>query len=192
MSWREVLGLSNSEPYPQYPHNPQNPAAQDNFADIADSAEQDSKVLEVLSAASQGLPITLREIRDALAQEDIEDWRNGEIDIDTLAAFTRSLVQRREMDQGIVPDDYTERATCKQCGPVWLWFAGEVLGCPWCWNRRAGRPIPRPRPVRCADCMHFERTDHPNLGHCAKEEPESITGLWSTDPRSCSRWQPRN
>jgi len=123
-----------------------------------------------------------------LAPEDIEDWRKGDISYDTLAAFTRSLVQRREMEKGKVPLHYTERATCKQCGPVWLWFSGTVLGCPWCWNRTAGRPIPRPQSVNCGECSHFERTDHPHLGHCAKGEPEAIAGLWDTDRRWCESY----
>jgi hypothetical protein len=85
-----------------------------------------------------------RLLEGALAPDDIEDWHKGDISTETLAAFARSLVQRREMEQGNVPANYTERATCKHCGPIWLWFAGDVLGCPWCWNRAAGRPIPRP------------------------------------------------
>lgn len=99
---------------------------------------------EALSTACVGLSISPAELYDALAPEDIEEWRKGDISGDTLAAFARSLVQRREMDRGQVPAHYTERATCRHCGPVWLWFAGEVEGCPWCWNRAGDHPIPRP------------------------------------------------
>jgi hypothetical protein len=62
-----------------------------------------------------------------------------------MRAIVDSLVQRHEMDSGQVPEHYTEVAHCKGCGPVWLWFAGDVLGCPWCWNRANGHPIPRPK-----------------------------------------------
>jgi len=152
-------------------------------------------LLEALADACKGLDITPAEVKEALAAEDIEDWRNGAISADTLAAFARSLAQRREMDRGKRPDHYTERATCKHCGPIWLWFSGEVLGCPWCWNRVADRPIPRPCSVRCGDCTHFERIQsphaHPHLGHCAKNEPEAIAGLWDTDRRYCERFLPR-
>ncbi len=132
MSWREVLGAVNltDTPYAQNPHNTHNSPEPGNSADIADSAESDSRLLETLATATYGLPITPTEVRDALAPEDIEDWRKGDISTETLAAFARSLVQRHEMEQGVVPAHYTERATCKHCGPVWLWFAGEVLGCP--------------------------------------------------------------
>ena len=41
------------------------------------------------------------------------------------------------------------------------------------------------RVTRCCDCAHFERTDHPNLGHCARGQPEAPAGLWDTDRRYC-------
>ncbi|GAB5452309.1 MAG: hypothetical protein Hals2KO_26370 [Halioglobus sp.] len=197
MSWRETLGVTTS-PQIHCTHNPQNTqksTERGKCADIANSAYRDSeqensKLLEALADACKGLDITPAEVKLALAPEDIDDWRNDAISADTLAAFARSLVQRREMDQGKRPDHYTERATCEHCGPIWLWFCGEVRGCPWCWNRAAGRPIPRPCSVHCGDCIHFERTQHMHLGHCAKSEPEAIGGLWDTDKRYCERFLP--
>jgi hypothetical protein len=197
MSWRETLGVAPSAET-SYAHNPQNtqiPGELPNCADIADSAyrdseEEGSKLLEALGDACGELDITPTEVKEALAPEDIEAWRTGGISIDTLKAFARSLVQRREMEQGKRPTHYTQRATCKHCGPIWLWFSGEVLGCPWCWNRAADKPIPRPCSVQCGNCIHFERIDHPHLGHCAKGEPEAPAGLWDTDRRSCARWLP--
>ena len=213
MSWRETLGVTPSAESP-YTHNSQytqkptetgspppagrgiHPVPGDNCADIADSAYRDSeqetsKLLEALADACKGIDITPAEVKEALAAEDIEDWRNDVISADTLTAFARTLMQRRVMDQGKRPDHYTKQATCKHCGPIWLWFTGEVLGCPWCWNRAADKPIPRPCSVHCGDCIHFERIDHPHLGHCAKNEPEDIAGLWDTDRRYCERFLPR-
>jgi hypothetical protein len=198
MSWRDTLGVNPSTRTP-HTHNSQNtqkPTEAGNCADIADSAYRDSeqessKLLETLADACKGLDITPAEVKEALAPEDIDDWREGTISTDTLAAFARSLVQRQKMDQGERPEYYTEQATCKHCGPIWLWFSGEVLGCPWCWNRAAGKPIPRPYPVRCGDCVHFNRIDHPHLGHCVKGEPEGIAGLWDTDRRYCERFLPK-
>jgi len=43
-------------------------------------------------------------------------------------------------------------------------------------------------PKTCGDCIHFERIDHPNLGHCAKGEPEAIAGLWDSDRRFCDQF----
>ena len=40
--------------------------------------------------------------------------------------------------------------------------------------------VPEPdtfnHPNTCGDCTHFERIDHPHLGHCVKGEPEAIAG----------------
>jgi hypothetical protein len=197
MSWRETLGVIplTQSPYTHNSHNAQKTPESSICADTADcgcrdSEEDGSKLLEALADACGELDITPTEVKDALAPEDIEAWRKGGISIDTLKAFARSLVQRREMDEGRRPGHYTENATCKHCGPIWLWFSGEVLGCPWCWNRVADKPIPRPCSVQCGDCIHFERVDHPHLGHCAKGEPEAPAGLWDTDRRSCARWLP--
>ena len=198
MSWRKTLGIAEhpGKLHTQNPQNTQKTAEPSHSADIADSAgtnaeDVDSRLLEVLTDACYGLPITPIEVRDAMAWEDIEDWRNAIITCETLAGFARLLVQRQEMDQGKRPHHYTEQAICQRCGPIWLWFAGEVLWCPWCWNRVADRPIPRPNEVPCGDCFHFERINHPHLGHCAKDEPEGIAGLWDTDLRLCSRFLPK-
>lgn len=198
MSWRQTLGIAEpAKPtYAQNPHNAQKATKPHHSADIADSAlrnaeDTDSRLLEALAHACRALPLSAMEIRDKLTPEDIEDWRNGEITGRTLAAFARALVQRREMDRGNRPTHYTERASCAQCGPIWLWFAGEVLACPWCLNRVADHPIPRPDAVHCCHCIHFGRIDHPHLGHCAKGQPEAVAGLWDTDERHCKRYLPR-
>lgn len=39
--------------------------------------------------------------------------------------------------------------------------------------------------ITCGDCYHFDRIEHPNLGHCAIGEPEAIAGLWDTGRRYC-------
>lgn len=189
MSWRDLLGVTNftHESLTQSTHNTQKPPEPGN---CAYSAGGDSKLFEDLADACRGLPIAPSNLRAVLSPEDIEDWRKGNVSAETLAAFARMLVQRREREAGRVPEGWSERAVCARCGPVWLWFAGEVLGCPWCWNRAAGRPIPRPHAVRCGDCQHFERIDHPNLGHCVQGEPEALAGLWDTARRGCVRWLP--
>ncbi|MFY9178644.1 MAG: hypothetical protein WAO12_02560 [Venatoribacter sp.] len=46
-------------------------------------------------------------------------------------------------------------------------------------------PPPTPRPSKCAECVFFHRIDHPHLGHCLKNEPEPVAGLWDVDKRHC-------
>lgn len=148
MSWRDILG--GDVPQTHNSHNTQNPSQKVNSADIANCAEQESKLLEDLATICQDLIITPKAVKEALAPEDVEAWRNGEVTAEALTAFAHALAQRREMDQGKCPVNYTHPATCKHCGPIWLWFSGEVLGCPWCWNRVNNNPIPRPCGVTCA------------------------------------------
>lgn len=194
MSWRDILGAEDSakKPSAHNSHNSQKPGNKGNCADIADCAEGDSKLLETLATACNGLAINPKEVKEALVAEDLAACRKGEISIETLTAFANVLVQRREMDQGKCPTHYTKQAICKQCGPVWLWFAGEVLGCPWCWNRVNNRPMPRPQSVCCAGCAHFTRINHLHLGHCSKGEPEAIAGLWDTEQRRCKWYFPKS
>ena len=42
--------------------------------------------------------------------------------------------------------------------------------------------------ITCGECYHFDPIEHPNLGHCAKREPEAIAGLWDTDRRNCKAY----
>lgn len=54
------------------------------------------------------------------------------------------------------------------------------------------RYVVNPIPVtRCLDCQHFDRIDHPHLGHCRiKAQAEATCGLWDTDPRDyCDKWE---
>jgi hypothetical protein len=197
MNWREALGVTNTTDTPSThnTHNTQKALRPTNCADIAEivhskSEEVDSMLLEVLADACQGLTITPVEVREALAPQDIEEWCKGNLSNANLATYAQLLVERRERDQGKRPACYTKQAICKNCGPIWLWISGEVLSCPWCWNRAAGKPIPRPHSIQCGDCMHFERIDHPHLGHCKKDQPEASAGNWDDDGRCCDFYCP--
>ena len=56
------------------------------------------------------------------------------------------MLRIQEMrNQGVVPNHYTSTTECKHCGgvPIWEGCTREVLGCPWCFNRLKGLPIPR-------------------------------------------------
>ncbi|MBS0194778.1 MAG: hypothetical protein JSR34_11080 [Proteobacteria bacterium] len=63
-----------------------------------------------------------------------------------VVAYAHSLRVRAERWLGHVPVGWTLPSLCRGCGPVWLWLGAPsiVLACPWCWNRKDGRPIPRP------------------------------------------------
>lgn len=46
------------------------------------------------------------------------------------------------------------------------------------------------RAVQCGECIHFQRTRHPNLGHCAQGQPEAVAGLVDSDLRRCETFSP--
>lgn len=196
MNWREILGVSDQKPHTHNSHNTQKGANHSNCADNADSAykvsdsETTAVLMQALREICKGMPITPVEIMAALSPEDIAAWRRGEITVDGLAAYARLLVRQRDIREGRRPSSYTERATCAHCGPIWFWLSGTFRGCPWCWNRHKGKPIPRPDPVQCENCVHFERTEHPALGHCRRGQPEAPAGLWATDRRLCVQFLP--
>ena len=132
--------------------------------------------------------LTLAELEEAAG----EDWPEVRDDPAMLEALAHAVVTRHQRERGECPPHWTEHCECAGCGPVYLWpgSTARVLGCPWCFNRAEGRPIPRPVAVTCGTCRHFHRIDHPHLGHCAVGEPEAIAGLWDTDRRGCARWLP--
>lgn len=146
MSWREILGVAIQPTtfHTQNTHNTQNHAQSPNSAECAFSAEGEIELTMALAAVTEDLPIDHKDVRNALTPQDVHAWSAGHVPVETLAAFASAMVTRREIEQGICPAHYVHRATCVQCGPVWLWFAGEVLGCPWCWNRVRGLPFPHP------------------------------------------------
>ncbi len=73
------------------------------------------------------------------------DWPECEADPVLLETYARSVATRRMREAGVVPQHYTATTICAHCGPV-LIFPGapeRVLSCPWCFNRAAGKPVPR-------------------------------------------------
>jgi len=92
-------------------------------------------------AHAEGLPEALA---DSLPGADVAAC-DGLPD-DTLRAYLRAVLRGASMDAGNVPEVYTQASRCDGCGPVWLWpdAPPRVKACPWCFRRKAGRPIPRP------------------------------------------------
>ena len=75
-----------------------------------------------------------------------DDWPELKNDLQKMEAFAQSAQVRRMREKGVRPLGYTHVAECTHCGPVWLWKGApsRVAGCPWCFVRVAGRPVPRP------------------------------------------------
>ncbi len=85
--------------------------------------------------------LTLADLQQAASP----DWSEIEHDPPTLEALAHSITIRRMRERGEVPPDYTATTVCRHCGPVPIYpgVAERVLGCPWCFNRAKGLPVPK-------------------------------------------------
>ena len=200
MGWREILKVESAH-VPVPPHNPQNTRKSWQLVETANCApnancanpsqgSKESRLLEALAKACASHDLLPIEARQAMSSRDVSAFDRGDLGDEMLLGFVEALSQRRAMDRGICPDSYSKRADCAECGPIWLWMSGNVIGCPWCKNRLWGAPIPRPVQVECGACENFQRTDHKFLGHCVVGEPEAPAGLVDTDKRCCVRFLP--
>ena len=77
------------------------------------------------------------------------DWHDVSNDPAQLKAYAELLMISDMRSEGMAPDHYTAITNCRHCGPVPIWEGcpPKVLGCPWCLNRTADRPIPRTHPI---------------------------------------------
>ena len=66
-----------------------------------------------------------------------------------LRGYLHALAAAERLDRGLPPLEWGEPVAriCKGCGPVLLWHGcpDPVTACPWCFRRKAGKPIARPR-----------------------------------------------
>ena len=73
------------------------------------------------------------------------DWDEIGSDPEKLKNYYELLMIGEMREKGIAPDHYTATTECIHCGPVPI-FEGvpeKVEGCPWCFNRIRGLPIPK-------------------------------------------------
>ncbi len=87
-----------------------------------------------------GLLTSLDKIREKAG----DNWMEVSNDPEQLKAFADLLAIEDMRQRGIVPDHYTATTDCRHCGlvPIFEGLPEEVLGCPWCFNRIKGLPMP--------------------------------------------------
>jgi len=77
-----------------------------------------------------------------------EDWELYKDNPEALAGWADLLSERKQMERGEIPKDFTTITHCASCGDVFVPPAiannGSVQGCPWCLNNAKGLPIPHP------------------------------------------------
>ena len=95
-------------------------------------------------AADEGLPAGL-----VHGESDADVAACAGMPVETLRAYLRALEAGQRMDAGQVPPAWGEpvAVTCEGCGPVLLWAACPpvVKACPWCFRRKTGRLVGRPK-----------------------------------------------
>lgn len=113
------------------------------------TTEKTDKKLQSNSAVLQ-TKISTQELKEFLS----EDWNDYKESPAALRFWADLLFKNRLIDLGIAPNNFTATTWCNLCGyvyaPLELTNGGNVLGCPWCWNRVKGLPIPRPASPHCA------------------------------------------
>ncbi len=108
------------------------------------SAPKGTLTPEVLAKLKSKKPELLRSLRE-LQERAGPDWDEVSADPAKLKSFAELVMITDMRHRGIVPDHYTATTNCKHCGPVPI-FEGcwpESDGCPWCFNRLQGLPMPK-------------------------------------------------
>lgn len=128
--------------------NPASPANRQArvYPDSRDSRDSQQGTSEIRAhllalAADEGLPAAL--VQD-LCADDVTACAG--LSDATLRAYLRVRERGAVMDASTVPEGYTKPCHCAGCGLVLLWPGCPPLvkACPWCFRRRAGKPVPRP------------------------------------------------
>lgn len=112
--------------------------------DLLLMARSDRLSDSLVTTIAAAKPILMEELQE-LAELAGDDWCEILGSPDQLKVFyeMNQIVKMRE--KGIVPHHYTATTNCENCGivPIWEGCGPQVIGCPWCLNRAAGRFVPR-------------------------------------------------
>ncbi len=105
--------------------------------------------LPIIRDNKPAIVATLRAANEPVDPEAIEERAaimeyDGGLSREEAEALAHAMQTRRMRERGEIPPHYTEVTTCARCGPVHI-FPGvpdRVDGCPWCFNRVKGLPVP--------------------------------------------------
>lgn len=102
-------------------------------------------LVRLCERACKGLRLDAVELAASLTPEDAETVTGGAEGPEVLRAYALAVCDRKLRERGIAPAHYTARTHCKGCGlvPIFEGCPPQVEGCPWCWNRVKGLPVPK-------------------------------------------------
>lgn len=100
--------------------------------------------IDLIDRIQEQKPALIRELA-RLRKLAGDDWDEIARKPEPFSAFLCMVQTVRAVRAGQVPEHYTATTNCRQCGPVPIWpgLPAEVAGCPWCFNRRRGLPVPQ-------------------------------------------------
>ena len=104
---------------------------------------KDAMTPELVKRIKSEKPALLSEL-EKIRREAGNDWEEIANDPKQLKAFCELLMIEDMRLKGVTPDHYTSTTECKHCGhvPIWEGCPPDVQGCPWCFNRIKGLPVP--------------------------------------------------
>lgn len=148
----QTLAASHVPTVPIVPAEKHKARAQSPEPAPASPADRD-RMRAALLALADGLRLD-RAIVQRLTTADLADCAG--FPADALRAYVLALDDTATRQAGRVPLDDTAAILCQHCGPVYVHPAiaavlpvvngwPRALGCPWCFVRKAGGTIPRPR-----------------------------------------------
>ena len=107
-------------------------------------------VAQHMHTAQQAESMTALQEAALVETEDLQaaagdDWADIKDDPEALDALAKAISIQRLRERGEIPAHYTGTTTCKHCGtvPIFQGVPERVEGCPWCFNRAAGLPLPK-------------------------------------------------
>jgi len=178
-------------PFPKKPKYPKyQPANQCTKSDISEKSETVSRLLETLSDLCRNTNYKPYELYQLMDKSEIHDWATGKLTNDDLKVFIASKALNDTRKAGKIPESYLFTADCAQCGVVWSPYPTVAQHCPWCTNRLHALPIPRPESIRCIDCKHFQRIEHPCIGKCKRNQSGGLVGRWGLSSHRCAYFIP--
>lgn len=100
-------------------------------------------LVSLIKEKKAALLVSLEKIREKAG----ENWEKIVNDPAQLKLFADLVAVSEMRERGIVPDHYTATTECKHCGvvPIFEGLLNKILGCPWCFNRIKGLPMPMRR-----------------------------------------------
>lgn len=152
-AWRERLAELTGEKILKVPSSQLTELSKAPF--VSFDSEQDGRSIKIAGMESMRAHLLALAEDEGMDTGLVHDLPDEEVagcaghSVMALRAYLGALQARKFFDRGSVPPVWGEpvSVTCEGCGPVLLWpkCPPVVKACPWCFRRKTGKPIARPK-----------------------------------------------